>query len=293
MREPTLIAAVGMPGVGKTYRNLIEIKKVLFGNPQKGVRPRKVLIIDNNNEYRNDNKDVQAILGSSGIYIKTIHPTDVAKFGSSKIIELCRIIPFTDRGAPMSLKEFADTLNFILTYFSDGLLIAEDFKAYTGNSLNQELMGKLATRRHSGCDTLLSLQGMGMIVPALWTNLKWVRLHKTTDPLERSDGKFKGQIQFLTLAEKIVSHRYRSGDERAFVHIDLLKGRVYGNYTEQEFDFAAQQYIFENWSKTGGLLMKHLDLDTGKAKYNKHKALNKYLTDLRNDFSQYTVLPKK
>lgn len=289
MREPTFIAAVGMTGVGKTYENLKQIRSVILGNPAKGVPPRKVLILDNNMEYRNDNKDVREILAPYNIYIKTIHYKQVPQFTRQAKIEVCRVIPVDDRGKLLTGKEFGITLNFVLTNFKNGLIVGEDFKAFTGNSLNEELIGKLSTRRHSGCDTLVSLQGANMIQPTLLMVLKWIRLHKSLDPIERSE-KFKGKIELLSIAENIVNNRYKLGGqhERFHVKIELQRSIIFGHYTRQEFEIAAQEYIFENWSKTVGKKMNHRDMNTGKKKYNEKQALKVVMEELVNQYSQYS-----
>ena len=49
-REALLGIAVGRKGVGKTYATLELIQEYLRGNPQTGSKPRKVLLLDVNNE---------------------------------------------------------------------------------------------------------------------------------------------------------------------------------------------------------------------------------------------------
>jgi hypothetical protein len=289
-REPTFIGRIGMPGVGKTVANIIQAQKVLYGNPARGVPGRKVLFIDNNNEYRNDSRDIKTF--APNLYIKTIHPSWVSKFSASPYIEACRIVPFADNGQPLTPKEFGTALNTVLHNFRNGFLIAEDFKAYTGNSLNEELIGKLATRRHSGCDTLVSLQGAGMIVPTLWMAMKWLYMHKSLDPLNRSDGKFVGQIEFLSIAENMVNSKYDNGQERFFLKVDLQRGLIYGAYTVADFEEAAKQYIFENWNKTAGKVLNYRD-DSGKKMYNDGAALQKTLSRYINYYSQFSPRAQK
>lgn len=286
-REPTFIAAVGMTGVGKTYENLKQIRNVLCGNAAKGVPPRKVLIIDNNNEYINEGTDVRTILGPYRFYIKTIHYTQVPQFTSQSAIECCRIIPFNSNGRPMSVSEFGESLTYALDGFMNGFIVAEDFKAYTGNSLNTELMGKLATRRHSGSDTLVSLQGANMIHPTLLMVLKWIRLHKSLDPLERSE-KFKGKVALLSIAQNIIDARYNSGDTRFFVKVELQRSAIHGLYTEKEFSDAVRKYIFENESQTWKRLHKYRD-DKGKKTHTEATAIAASIKEYTDLFSQYST----
>lgn len=294
MREPTFIAAVGMTGVGKTYQNLIQIRSVLMGNPHTNVMPRKVLLLDNNKEYDNSSDDVREILGKYGYYIKTIHYKQVPAFTRQAQIEACRIIPVDDRGQLLSGKEFGKVLNWVLNNFKGGFIVAEDFKSYAGTLLNDELIARLTTRRHTGCDTLVSLQGANMIHPTLLSVLKWIRLHKSLDNIERTD-KFKGKIALLTIAENIVNNRYRLGGvyERSFVKVELQKSIICGYYTPEEFSAAVQQYIFENYAQTVGKKLAWRDVSTGKKKYNDKAALQAVLEEYTNQYSQYAPRNRK
>ena len=51
MREPLMGAAIGRKGVGKTFQTLQLIDSYLKGNPTKGVKARRVLILDANDEF--------------------------------------------------------------------------------------------------------------------------------------------------------------------------------------------------------------------------------------------------
>ena len=51
MREPKLGVAVGKKGVGKTYTTDKVIQSYVQGNPSKGVKPRRALILDVNDEF--------------------------------------------------------------------------------------------------------------------------------------------------------------------------------------------------------------------------------------------------
>lgn len=294
MREPTFIATIGMTGVGKTYENLMEMRRVLCGDPAKGVLPRKVLILDNNKEYNNDNDDVRTILGSYGFRIKTIHYKHTPLFTSQRKIECCRVIPVDDRGRLLSGKEFGLTLNFVLNHFKGGLIVGEDFKAFTGNSLNEELIGKLCTRRHTGCDTLVSLQGLNMIQPTLLAVLKWVRLHKSLDPIERSE-KFKGKEVLFSIAQNLVDNRYKLGGihERFHVKVELQRSAIFGQYTKEEFSQAVQQYVFENWAKTVGKKMQWRDMHSGTKKFTEKTAMIEVINEYTLQYSQYSPRYKR
>lgn len=290
MREPTFIAAVGMTGGGKTVENMKQIRSVFFGNPQRNVPPHKTLILDNNMEYHNDNKDVKKILHPYGIGIKTIHWKQVPEFTRQRHIEVARVVPVDDNGAMLSGKKFGESLNFTLENFMGGFIVGEDFKAIAGNSLNEELIGQLVTRRHKGCDTLVSLQSLRMIQPTVMAVLKWIRMHQITGFIKSSDEKFDAYIQMINIAKNIVNNRYKLGGENEwfFIKIQLQKSFLMGQYTPEEFSFACQQYIFENYSQTVTKKMQWRDINSGKRIYTEKTALQEVLKEYTMQYSQYS-----
>jgi hypothetical protein len=293
-REPSFIAAVGTTGVGKTFQNLLQALSVLMGNPSCRVIPRKVLFIDNNQEYHNENADVKKILCQYGYYIKTIHYKQVPAFSRQVHIEACRIIPIDDHGQLLSGKEFGKILNWVLNNFRNGLIVAEDFRSYTGSHLNDDLIARLITRRHTGCDTLLSLQDINLIHPNLLAVLKWIRLHKSLDNLTRTD-KFTGKLALISIANNIVNNRYKLGGdyERSFVKINTQQSVIRGYYTADEFSYAAQQYIFENYAQTVGKRLAWRDIGSGKKKFDDRTALRAVMDEYTNQYSQYSPRNKE
>ena len=73
MREPKLGVAVGKKGVGKTYTTNKVIESYVKGNPSKGVKPRRALILDVNDEFE---------------HIKALRVKDVMKFSVSYFCSL-------------------------------------------------------------------------------------------------------------------------------------------------------------------------------------------------------------
>ena len=51
MREPVLMAACGKKGVGKSYQHMILMNQYVAGDPYQGIKGRKALIMDVNDEY--------------------------------------------------------------------------------------------------------------------------------------------------------------------------------------------------------------------------------------------------
>ncbi len=109
MREPKLGMAVGKKGIGKTYQTKILIESYVYGNPEKGVEPRRVLILDVNDEF---------------VDYKAISMKDLVKFSVMPSAEIRRVRPFNEEtGIRLTLKEIANILWDILHFFSGGILL--------------------------------------------------------------------------------------------------------------------------------------------------------------------------
>ena len=79
MREPKLGVAVGKKGVGKTFITTKMINSYIKGNPSKGVKPRRALVLDVNDEF---------------VGYKALRLKDVKRFSAHPTIEARRIRPF-------------------------------------------------------------------------------------------------------------------------------------------------------------------------------------------------------
>ena len=105
MREPKLMVAVGKKGVGKSYSTFDMLRGYVAGNPSKGVKGRKVLIFDVNDEYED---------------VRPIALKDVPLFSVHPKIEMRRVRPLKTNGSRMTLNEIAETLFWILDQFRGG-----------------------------------------------------------------------------------------------------------------------------------------------------------------------------
>ena len=72
-REPMLMAACGKKGVGKSYQNMILMNQYVQGDYYNGVRGRKCLIMDVNDEYGNGTYYVQSI-SLKDVSLFSVHP---------------------------------------------------------------------------------------------------------------------------------------------------------------------------------------------------------------------------
>ena len=279
-REALLGIAVGKKGVGKTYTTLDTISYYLNGF--KGtVQPRKVLILDVNNEYQDcqiDHKNPNFPI------IKALRLEDVRKFTVHPKIEARRVSVLKPEGGKMSLIEIQNALDFILAHYQNGLLIIEDINKFISDSLPNDLMGSIATQRHLSVDIITHFQSVGKAAnPKLWANCNWLRFHKCEDTIERHKNKFAGNIEHLKIAEKMVDLEYQRGNKRFYVYFDKDYGQLKGDFTKEQFKNAIETYLEDNYNIVDKAL-KQKHLYSGQLKYKDHKTavtgiVNKYIKD--------------
>lgn len=263
-REALLGIAVGRKGVGKTYTTLQTIASYLKGNLQTGQKPRKVLILDVNNEFQNVKKDHQNLAFPD---IKAIALHDVPRFTYHPKIEARRVSILKPEGGKMSIDEIQKALSFILANYQNGLLLIEDINKFISDSLPNDLMGSIATQRHVSVDVIIHFQTLGKAAhPKLWGNCNWLRFHKCDDTVKRHANKFAGNIEHLQLLEKLVDIEYKKGNNRFYAYLDKDYGKIKGNFTKQTFLNMIEQYLEEN-DNIVSKEYRRKNIRTGKAIY--------------------------
>lgn len=255
-REPLLMCAIGKKGVGKTYAHMMLMNGYIMGDPYKGIKGRKCLIMDVNDEY--------------GVYgVPAISLNDVALYTVQPFIEIRRIRPFHPDGKRMTLDEWAMALFYVLNRFQNGMLVIEDPSKFIGDHLPADLVGAIATNRHAGLDIILSYQSIGRINTKVWGNMNILRFHRNVESVERHKNKFPDKYEILRIAEIMVNNEYQRGNNRFYVYVDLdeLKIRIEGR--DELVEEALEQYLNENM----GILKPYLVQREGKKKkYNESTA---------------------
>jgi hypothetical protein len=257
MREPKLGVAVGKKGVGKTYITNQMIRSYVKGNPSKGVKPRKALILDVNDEYTD---------------IKGLRLRDVIKFSAHPTVEARRIRPFNDDGMRMTLKEIQGCLFQILNDYRGGLLLIEDINRYISDHLPNDLVGAICTNRHTDTDIIMHFQSIGRVTSKIWQNLNWVRFHKNTDSVDRHIKKFEDKFEYLKIAEIMINTQYYNGNERFFLFVDIDAEKILGNFDKKLLDQAIDDYIEKYYRKIISPMLQQRDLK-GKKKFTQASAV--------------------
>ena len=287
-REPLFCIGVGAKGIGKTYQTLRRIKRMLLGNANVGLKPRKVLIIDVNNEYQ----EFKAIGGDE---------KSIKSFVVQKLIETRRITPYK-QGGVKTRAEFTEELNNVLKYFMGGTIVLEDLTLLVGDATSIELVGALATIRHKDVEVYTHFQSIGKFAHPKFKSLKNVlRLHKTHDSCQRVKKNLDEDYPIIRIAEIMIDDRYDIGMDnmekleragktetdsykfyennykRFYVIIDFDKNKITGQFKKDEFEKAVIQYLQEERNIELNSLINFIDPKTNKKKYTFQQALDERL----------------
>jgi len=260
-REPKLLVAVGKKGVGKSYTTKIMMQQYAYVNPR-----RRVLILDVNDEYSD---------------IKAIRINDVSLFSVHPMIEIRRIRPFLDNGKRMTLDDIASTLFIILETFRNGLLLVEDINKYISDTMPNDLVGAICTNRHIGVDIIMHYQSIGRITSKVWQNLNIIRMHKITDSVKKHKHKFEDKFEYISIAEMMINQENERGNKHFYVYIDVDDEKLYGSFTEAQFENAVNTFIQNNYTNVIAPMLNARN-ERGKKVHTAQSAIAEYKKRLYN-----------
>lgn len=260
-REPILMCATGMKGVGKTYTTKQSIESYVRGDSRNGVKPRKVLIYDVNYEYTD---------------YRVLDVKDVKKFTRQGKIEVRRVLPITHEGKKADLSEMADIMNLIIKHYRGGLLILEDINKYLIQARTSSVIGLLTTNRHRDLDIICHYQSLSALDPRMWQNTSFIRVHKQMDDIDRYRNRIPN-YELFKVAQCLVNYKYlKMGEKRFFCFVANEENYIAGNFTNQEYKIACKEYLELN-QKMISIRMKRLG---SKGMEAREKAINQLCNEL-------------
>jgi|TARA_R110001592_G_scaffold20489_16_gene83120 hypothetical protein len=269
MREPKLGMAVGKKGIGKTYQTKILIESYVYGNPEKEVKPRKVLILDVNDEFTD---------------YKAISMKDLVRFSVMPHAEIRRVRPFNEEtGIRLTLKEIANCLWDILHYFRGGMLLIEDINKYVGDHLPTDIVGAICSNRHTDLDIIMHFQSIGRITTKVWQNANWLRFHKNSDSIERHKNKFPDKYELFSIAENIVNTQYFNNNPRYFIYVDLDEEHIRGKLTPNIINSAIDDYLSKNFNSVVKPAINKKNLSSGE-KIDRDEAIQQVRDRIRKQY---------
>ena len=277
-REAKFIVAAGKRGVGKTYKTLVMVSQVVRGNPRLGVKGRKVLILDTNNEYGDVQTDHK---NTDFVPIKTIDITNLKKWVWNGVAECRRILPIKTgiESGKYTTKEMQEILGLLIKDFRDGMLIVEDPTKFISDSLPSDLIGGLIALRHVSTDVVLHFQSKSKIGhPQIWANTSILRLHKTGDRFSKHIKKFDGYEEPLYICESLVDIEYKNNNIRFCANFDKDNDRIFGAFDKSMFVKAIEGYLQDNVSIVTREAARE-DIYTGKKVHKDRVSAIKHLID--------------
>jgi len=257
-RQPMLILVCGETGVGKTYRNLIEIQRYLKGDVATKRKGRKVLAFDVNDD-------------------------DYPKFKTARInllqnlsvIRARRIRPLTKAGRTMTIEEKRDTVQEMVNRFKNGLLVLEDLDKYMVGAKGQSIVGLLTTNRHNGLDIMISHQSIAKVTTTEWQNCTWLRLHHQVDDISRYANRIPNYF-LVRVANFIIDEQYDKANNsyaegristqeykvrRSFyTYVDMRRLRLRG-VSKKAFIRASKKFIDLHENSKVKMMMQERDLN--------------------------------
>jgi hypothetical protein len=282
-RDCIVILVAGKKKVGKTYSTIQLLDDAVRGNIAAGIKPRKALIFDVNNEFSD--------FKFNGVQrrIKAIRISDIPRFSASNVIEIRRIAPFFDDGRKMGISDMQEVLAVIMDGLRNAILLVEDPNRYIGDNVGADIIGNLATVRHIGLDVICHFQQISRVgQPKLLGNANFIRYHKTNDTVSRHEAKFEEKTEMLQIAENIVNYFYNikgyEEDEKYkyfYLWIDVDESKILaGNYplTEEVIFRAIHEYIADNRNKLVKPILNRIDLASNKKIFTEATAI-KYIAD--------------
>lgn len=269
-RQPMLVLVCGETGVGKTYRNILEIENYLRGNPVMGRKGRKVLIFDVNDD------DYECYPTVDPDYIKDL-----------RVIRARRIRPLTRSGITMSLDEKRDMVERMVKQFTEGLLVLEDLDKYMTGAKGQTIVGLLTTNRHHGLDIMISHQSIAKITTTEFQNCTWLRLHKQVDDITRYRTRIPNYF-LVRIATLIVEEQYLIGNIRFFVYVNMRKLKLRGCSLEA-YIRACKKYLDTEENS----MVKRMMMERNFKGYLIYKNRNEVIVKLINELLRYHELNYK
>lgn len=264
--------ASAVQGGGKSVETVRQIIYQAYISPHK----RNGLIFDTNNEF--GEIEIQGVKH----HIKTLSPNDIIKFNNQEKKEVRRVIPFHASGHPMSPEETEELLIKVCTTARNVNLLIEDLNTIYGDALPVRISGLLCNVRHRMAFVIFHIQSVARLLPKILQNCKIIRYHYQLDAVADSAGKFPGEIDIFSIAEKLVNKQYESGNIRYFIYIYREIKKIKGAFSPKMFYDACKEYVYDN-PKTTSSLEKRRD-ENGKKVYTYEQCVDMKANEL---FTKY------
>lgn len=274
-RQPMVILVCGETGVGKTYRNKLEIKRYLQDEPNTNKIGRKVLAFDTNDD---------------DYLFRTVSPDHLKALTK---IAARRIRPFNKDGSPMDDDQKREVVEKILKHYRNGLLVLDDIDHYMTGAKGQAMIGALCTVRHKGLDILLTHQSIAKITTTEWQNCTWLRLHHQVDDITRYRDRIP-KYHLVRIAQLIIDEQYELAMQAFglgtieehefkkrksfFLYVNMRQQNIIG-CSNVAFIKACKKYIDQEKSRKIKMMLSERDFKNNPIYKNRNEAIIKLISD--------------
>ena len=275
-RQPMVLLVCGETGVGKTFRNKLEIKQYLRDEPATGKRGRKVLAFDTNDDDYPE--------------FRTVSPNHLQAMTK---VAARRIRPFNGDGSPMDDEQKREVVAKILHHYRNGLLVLDDIDHYMTGAKGQSMIGALCTVRHKGLDILLTHQSIAKITTSEWQNCTWLRLHHQVDDVTRYRDRIP-KYHLVRIAQLIIDeqyelamHAFRNGkiDELTFrkrksffLYVNMRKQAILG-CSRKAYVKACKKFIDQEQGRKVKMMLSECNFKNNPIYRNRNEAVVKLISD--------------
>lgn len=286
-REPMVFLVCGETGVGKTYRNKLEILNYMRSNPATGKIGRKALAFDTNDD------DYQ---------YKTVSPDHLKSLVN---VQARRIRPFNTDGSSMDDDQKRGVVSKILRHFRDGLIILDDIDHYMSNARGQSMIGALCTNRHKGIDILLTHQSIAKITTTEWQACAWLRLHHQVDDITRYKERIP-KYYLVRIGQLIVDEQYNLASDAFaagliddsefakrksfFIYVNIREKKIRG-CSRAAFIRSAKKYIDQEESKKIRMMLNETDFKDKPLYKTRNAAITKLISEYLRYHEQSVINP--
>ena len=286
-RQPMIMLVCGETGVGKTYRNKLEIKQYMMDHLAMGKKGRKVLAFDTNDD------DYPGFRTVSPNHLKALTKVSAR-----------RIRPFNSDGSPMDNEEKKQVITKIMKHYKNGLVVLDDIDHYMTGAKGQSMIGALCTVRHKGIDIILTHQSIAKITTSEWQNCTWLRLHHQVDDVTRYRERIP-KYEMVRIAQLIVDEQYElssnafaSGklsiqdykvQKSFFIYVNMREQRIKG-CSRAAFIRASKKFIDQEQTRKVKRMLQEQDFDGNPIYKTKNEAIVKLISDKLRYHDQSSVV---
>jgi hypothetical protein len=106
-------------------------------------------------------------------------------------------------------------------------------------------------------------------------------MHKITDSVKKHKHKFEDKFEYISIAEMMINQENERGNKHFYVYIDVDDEKLYGSFTEAQFENAVNTFIQNNYTNVIAPMLNARN-ERGKKVHTAQSAIAEYKKRLYN-----------